>query len=96
MADDDVTIGSVHARAIAEGQVVLALADGTDCQVLVPAGVGVPGASDEEFAAALAAELVAVGRSLPAVLDSSAVVSSDPAVYAATVRRLEDHWARQL
>ncbi|TVR35126.1 MAG: hypothetical protein EA388_07825 [Nitriliruptor sp.] len=59
------------------------------CRVLIPAGVGLAGASDTDLAAALVQVLLDAGRPLPAVIDVSRVFSSDPAVFEAVQRELE-------
>jgi hypothetical protein len=58
------------------------------CRVVVPAGVGVAGYSDEELAAALAEELLARTGRLPTLVDVSHLLG-DPAMMAAIEQRLE-------
>jgi len=62
------------------------------CRVLIPAGVGLAGASDEDLATAVVRVFVDAGRGLPAVLDVSRVFSSEPLVFAAVQREVDaDH-----
>jgi hypothetical protein len=58
------------------------------CRVVVPAGVGIAGYSDEELATALAEELLARTGRLPTLVDVSQLLG-DPAVMGAIERRLE-------
>lgn len=64
--------------------------DGTRrCRVLIPAGVGLAGASDTDLAAAVVQVLLDAGRPLPAVVDVSREFSSDPAMFEAVQHELE-------
>lgn len=47
-------------------------------RVLVPAGIGVPGVGDNEFAGTVVQVLADRGAPIPAVVDVSAVLRSDP------------------
>lgn len=60
-----------------------------NCRVLIPAGVGLAGASDEDLATAVVRVLIHAGRDLPAVLDVSRVFSSDPSMFAAVQREVD-------
>ncbi len=80
----------IEAREIVDGQVLVTLPGGDRHQVLVPAGVGVPGVGDEELAAALVVELLDRGSVLAPVLDVSQLLAHDPALLAAVAERLED------
>lgn len=58
--------------------------------VIVPAGVGVPGASDEDVVEELIRLLLARGRPVPASFDVPTVLREDPSVLAEVERRLEE------
>lgn len=58
-------------------------------RVLVPAGVGVAGVSDDDLAGALVEELTARGDELPAVLDVSELLRGDPELLRAVERRVD-------
>lgn len=64
-------------------------ADDLTCRILVPAGVGVAGFSDEELAAAFVAELLARSAPVPVVVDLSQRLATDPGMFAAVATRLE-------
>ncbi|MFP4634442.1 MAG: hypothetical protein ACLFRD_01155 [Nitriliruptoraceae bacterium] len=57
-------------------------------RVLLPAGVGVPGADDVEVAAAVVAELRERGRTLPRVVDVSAELVADASLLEAVAARI--------
>lgn len=57
-------------------------------RVLLPAGVGVPGADDAEVAAAVVAELRERGRTLPDVVDVSAELVADGSLLGAVEARI--------
>jgi hypothetical protein len=79
----------IEVTEVVPGELDVAI-DGTgSCRVLVPAGVGLAGASDDELATAVVRVLLAHGRDLPAVLDVSRVFSSDPELFAAVQREVE-------
>lgn len=92
MADDEVLIDGVRARSKEQGRVSVNSGDTARLQVLVPAGVGVPGADDVEFAAALVAVLLRRGAPVPAVLDASAAIAADPGLLPEVTERLEVRW----
>jgi hypothetical protein len=98
MADDEdeVVVEGVAARSIEPGRVSVTSDDTADdtvpSEVLVPAGVGVPGADDVEFAAALVAVLLRRGATLPALLDASATIAADPELLSEVTERLEVLW----
>jgi hypothetical protein len=100
MADDEVVVEGVTARAIEPGRVSVTSHGSADdtapSEVLVPAGVGVPGADDVEFAAALIAVLLRRGATVPAVLDASATIAADPEVLSEITERLEVLWQGEL
>ncbi len=95
MADGDVTVDDIAAHATEPGRV--AVTDGATgvLEILVPAGVGVPGADEAEFAAALVAVLRRRGATVPAVLDASAAIATDPGLLVEVTERLETLWADQ-
>lgn len=74
----------------AEGQILVTLADGGAHRVLLPAGIGVPGVEDTDFALALVLLLLDRGTDPPATLDASAVIARDPGVLAAVEAILAD------
>jgi hypothetical protein len=94
MADDEdeVVVEGVAARSIEPGRVSVTSDDTVPSEVLVPAGVGVPGADDVEFAAALVAVLLRRGATLPALLDASATIAADPELLSEVTERLEVLW----
>lgn len=92
MTADRVLIDGVTAHASEQGRVSVSSGDTTQLEVLVPAGVGVPGADDLEFAAALVAVLLRRRTRMPAVLDASAAIAADPQLLSEVVERLEAHW----
>ena len=92
MADEDVLIDGVSARSNEQGRVSVSSGDSARLEVLVPAGVGVPGAEDVEFAAAVVAVLRRRGATLPAVLDASAAIAADPGLLLEVTERLEVRW----
>lgn len=77
----------ITATQVVEGEVDVSL-DGRLHRVLLPAGVGVPGAEETDVAAALVAELCARGASLADVLDLSELLSRDPGLVADVARRV--------
>ncbi len=79
----------IEAEEVVEGEIVVRIADGSQHRVLLPAGVGVPGADDESVAAALVAELLTRGEVLPAVMDVSQLLARDPGLLAAVSARLD-------
>ncbi len=92
MADDQVVIDGVAGRSTEQGRVSVASRDTARLEVLVPAGVGVPGADEVEFATALVAVLLERGATVPAVLDASAAIAADPALLSEVTSRLEVLW----
>ena len=79
----------IEAEEVVEGQIVVSTADGREHRVLIPAGVGVPGADDVSLAAALVAELLARGQLLPELMDASQLLARDPGLLAAVSERLD-------
>jgi hypothetical protein len=79
----------IEAREVVEGQIVVTTPDGRSHQVLLPAGVGVPGADDEHVAAALVLELLTRGEPLPQVLDASQLLARHPGLLLAVSERLD-------
>jgi hypothetical protein len=75
----------IEVTEVVPGELDVAVGGGT-CRVLIPAGVGLAGASDTDLAAAVVRVLIDLDRPLPAVIDVSRVFSSDPAVFAAVQR----------
>ncbi len=75
-----------EARQVVEGEVDVTVG-GRTVRVLLPAGVGVPGAGDTEVAAALVAELVERGEEPAEVVDLSQLLAADPGLVAAVARR---------
>lgn len=73
----------IEAHEVVEGQIAVSTADGREHRVLIPAGVGLPGADDESLAVALVAELLARGEALPEVLDVSHLLARDPGLLVA-------------
>lgn len=98
-------VSGVMARLVVEGEVDVVIGDpaigdpaigdpasgapARTVRVLVPAGVGLPGVTDEELAAGLVAELRDRDRPIPEVLDVSAVLGSDPRLLDAVSDRLD-------
>ncbi len=78
-----------NAREVVDGQVMVTSPSGGEYRVLIPAGVGVPGADDADLACALVAELLARGGSLPPVVDASQILVRDPSVLPAVAARIE-------
>ncbi len=76
-------------RPVAEGQWTVHTPAGAQHRVLIPAGVGVPGAEDGDVAAALVVELLARGSVLPEVLDASQALVREPGLLAAVTARIE-------
>lgn len=77
-----------EAHEVVEGQVEVTGPDGTVLRVLIPAGVGVPGADDQDLAIAVVAELCS--RGTPArVLDVSQLLARDPELLRAVTERLD-------
>jgi len=79
----------VEVTEIVPGELDVRMRDGTRCRVIVPAGVGIPGVDDETFAAGLVGELLARGRTVPAVVDASSVLRHDPDIIAAVADSAE-------
>lgn len=92
MADDVVLIDGVRAHTDEQGRVAVSSGATARLEVLVPAGVGVPGAEEVEFAAALVAVLLRRGAALPAVLDASAAIAADPGLLPEITERLDVRW----
>jgi hypothetical protein len=93
MADDDMTVvEGVTARSIEQGRVSVVSEDIAPSEVLVPAGVGVPGADEVEFAAALVAVLRRRGATVPALLDASTTIVADPGLLLEVAACLEVLW----
>lgn len=90
--DDEVVVDDVAARATEQGRVAVTGGGTGGLEVLVPAGVGVPGADEVEFAAALVAVLLRRGATVPAVLDASAAIAADPELLPEVAERLEGLW----
>lgn len=63
--------------------------DDRQVRVLVPAGVGVPGAADEDLAGAVVAELRDRGVEIPDVVDVSAALRGAPDLLSAVSRRID-------
>ncbi len=83
-------VSGVVARPVVEGEVDVTVGDpARTVRVLVPAGVGLPGVTDEELAAGLVAELRDRERPIPDVLDVSAVLARDPALLDAVSARID-------
>jgi len=83
-------VAGVVARMVVEGEIDVTVGDpARTVRVLVPAGVGVPGVTDEELAAGLVAELRDRGQPVPDVLDVSAVLGRDPALLDAVSDRID-------
>lgn len=80
----------IEAHEVVEGQIAVSTAEGGEHRVLIPAGVGVPGADDVSLAAALVAELLARGQMLPEVMDASHLLARDPGLLLAVSERLEE------
>lgn len=95
MSPDGLLIDGVRARPSEPGRVAVDPPATAPIEVLVPAGVGVPGAEEVEFAAALVAALLRRGTRLPAVLDASAVIAGAPGLLAEVADRLEAHWEQE-
>jgi len=83
-------VAGVVAHLVVEGEVDVTVGDpARTVRVLVPAGVGVPGVTDEELAAGLVAELRDRDRPIPDVLDVSAVLGHDPTLLEAVSDRID-------
>jgi hypothetical protein len=78
---------SVHVREIVPGEYDVD-ASGSSVRVLVPAGVGVPGADEAELAGAVVEELLARGHRLPDALDVAQLLRSEPGFLDAVESRL--------
>ena len=78
-----------EAHEVVEGQIVVSTDDGREHRVLIPAGVGLPGADDESLAVALVAALLARGEMLPEVMDVSHLLARDPGLLMAISEWLE-------
>lgn len=76
----------IEAHEVVEGQVAVTTPQGGEHRILIPAGVGVPGADDVELATVLVAELLARGGALPEVVDVSLLLARDPGL----LQRLSD------
>lgn len=94
MADEEIALDRVRARAVEPGRVRVTgeVVAASPLEVLVPAGVGVPGADEVEFVAALVAVLDRRGVTLPETLDASAAVGADPGLLSAVTELLEQRW----
>ena len=79
----------IDVTEVVPGELDVSLDGAGRCRVLIPAGVGLAGASDTDLAAAVVQVLVDGGRPLPAVIDVSREFSSDPAMFEAVQRELE-------
>ncbi len=73
----------IEVTEVVPGEVDVALQDGRRCRVLIPAGVGIPGADDTDLAGALLRVLLDRGEPLPDVIDASRRFASDPHLLAA-------------
>ncbi len=78
----------IEAREVVEGQIAVSTTEGREHRVLIPAGVGVPGADDVSLAVALVAELLDRGQRLPEVLDASQLLARDPGLLVAVSERV--------
>jgi hypothetical protein len=81
-------MGDVEVVEIEPGDYRVTVA-GSTVRVVVPAGVGVPGALDDELAGALVAVLAARGEPIPDPLDASAVLMGDPSLLSAIEAHLD-------
>jgi hypothetical protein len=79
----------VEVEELTPGVYAVTLGDAS-LQVLVPAGVGVPGVAEEDLVALLVSILVARGQGLPAVLDVSHLLGTDPTLFEEIARRAEE------
>ncbi|MFO7776737.1 MAG: hypothetical protein R6V28_00115 [Nitriliruptoraceae bacterium] len=95
MTDDEVVVDDVAAHASEQGRITVSSEATGVLEVIVPAGVGVPGAEEAEFAAALVSVLLRHGAALPAVLDVSAAIATDPGLLPAVTERLEQRWEQE-
>ncbi|MEX2550676.1 MAG: hypothetical protein WD638_10640 [Nitriliruptoraceae bacterium] len=83
-------VSGVAARLVVEGEVDVTVGDPARIvRVLLPAGVGLPGVTDEELAAGLVAALRDRGRPIAEVLDVSAVIGGDPSLLQAVAARID-------
>jgi len=80
----------IQAHEVVEGQIAVSTPEGSEHRVLIPAGVGLPGADDVSLAAALVAELVARGEILSEVMDASQLLARDPGLLLAVSDRLAE------
>lgn len=80
---DDVAV-----TELTPGEYLVELA-GRRHQVVLPAGVGIPGYADEDVVAATVVVLVQRGSGLPPTLDLSAVLAADPGILAVVEDELE-------
>lgn len=71
------------------GRLQVVLPDGGTRIVLVPAGVGVPGASDEDLAATVVQVLLDAGHEVPSTLDVPDVLRTHPETWTEVERRLD-------
>lgn len=81
----------IEAVEVVPGEVDVAVAGGPRCRVVIPAGVGVAGADDDELAASLVRVLMGRDRPLDRVVDASRVFASHPDVLAAVQEDLDAH-----
>jgi hypothetical protein len=79
---------SVRVREVVPGEYDVD-ADGSSVRVLVPAGVGVPGADEAELAGAAVEELLARARPLPDALDVAQLLRSEAGLLDAVEDRLD-------
>jgi hypothetical protein len=81
---------TTRVREIVPGEYEVRTSPGdASVRVLVPAGVGVPGAGEDELAGAVVEELTARGRSLPATVDVAQLLRSEPGLLEAVEGRLD-------
>jgi|GEM_PF-3189312 len=92
MAGDEAVLEGVRARAVEPGRVAVTGEGTPPLEILVPAGVGVPGADEVEFVAALVVVLGRRGVTLPETLDASAAIGADPGLLSAVAELLEQWW----
>lgn len=64
--------------------------DGGTAVVLVPAGVGVPGASDEDLAATVVQVLLDAGHVVPPTFDVTYLLRAHPETWTEVERRLDE------
>jgi hypothetical protein len=81
-------VGDLEVVEIEPGDYRVTVA-GSTVRVVVPAGVGVPGALDDELAAALVAVLAGRGAPIPDPLDASAALMGDASLLPAIEAHLD-------